>query len=68
MPREHEDYRPILAELKERYNSDFIKVGVIAQREQIDPRTVRKLYGIPKGVPGIDICSLARIKCRLAAK
>lgn len=68
MPREHEDYRPMLAELKERYPSEFAKVGEIAKREHLDPRTVRKIYGIPNGIPGIDICTLARVKCRLATK
>lgn len=68
MPREYEDYRPLLAELKERYPSEFARVQEIAQREHLDPRTVRKLYGIPKGVPGIDIFSLARAKCRLTMR
>ena len=68
MGREHEDYRPLLAELKERYPSEFAKVPEIAKREHLDPRTVRKIYGIPKGVPGVDIFTLARIKCRLTLK
>ena len=68
MPREAEDYRPMLAELKERYPCEFCKVAEIARREQIDPRTVRRIYGIPRGVPGIDIFQLARAKCRLTAK
>ena len=68
MPREHEDYRAMLAELKERYPSEFCKVTEIAEREHLDPRTVRKYYGIPKGMCGLDIVTMARIKCRLTAK
>lgn len=68
MGREFDDeYRCVLAGLRETYGygTDWIKCSQLAKREgNVD--TVKKRYGIPQGVNGIDIYILARRKCHLA--
>ena len=41
-------------------------VKEISEYDGCDPRTVRKRYGIQKGVNGLDIAILAKKKCELA--
>lgn len=66
MAREYEEFRFVLADLKETFPNTWITLGELAAAEGKDPRTIRKRYGIPAGVNGIDRAVLARRKCQLA--
>lgn len=63
---EFDEYRYVLAELKEAFGDRaWIKTAELARYEGCDKRTVKARYGIPKGVEGIDRTILARRKCML---
>ena len=67
MAREYDEYRFVLADLKERFEDrSFIGCSELAKAEGCDVRTVKRRYGIPYGQRGIDRAVLARRKCELA--
>lgn len=67
MSREFDEYRFVIADLKETFGERaWITSAELARHEGCDVRTVNKRYGIPKGVNGIDRNVLARRKCLLA--
>ena len=64
MPREHEDYRPVLEQLLEFFGEKRqLSATDVAGYDGCCPRTAQSRYGIGKG--GIDITLLARKKCRM---
>lgn len=67
MAKEFDEFRWVLASLREQYQTDFIKVSQIAEKECCDPKTVHRRYGIPGKTNGIDIAVLARRKCLMAS-
>lgn len=67
MPREYPEYRDVLAALLEAFpGGAMIRISELARYDGIDPRTVRKIYGLPDGTPFIDVHVLARKKCQIA--
>ena len=66
MAREYDEFRYVLASIKEDFPNTWVDLGELAKAEGKDPRTIRKRYGIPKGQNGIDRAVLARRKCQLA--
>lgn len=67
MAKEYEEYRDVLADLREAFGDKaWIKVSELARYDGSDPSTIHKRYNIPKGVDGIDRAVLARRKCALA--
>lgn len=63
---EYKDYRDVLRDLHEIYGcTSWITIGELARLERADNRTVRKRYGIPSGVNGIDTTILAKRKCAM---
>ena len=64
MPRELEDYRPVMAELLLFFDGKRqLTAKEVATYDGCDPRTAAKRYEI--GKQGIDITVLARKKCRM---
>ena len=60
-------YRDVLASLNEHFGAaQWITLTQLAEYDRADPRTVRKRYGIPRGVHGINKNILARRICELS--
>ena len=67
MAREFSEYRDVLADLIETFGDKaWITNAELARYEQCDVRTIKKRYGIPDGVNGINRNVLARRICQLA--
>lgn len=67
MANEFDEYRWVLRDLNEAFGGRaWITTAELARYEGSDKRTIKKRYGIPNGVNGIDRSVLARRKCRLA--
>lgn len=62
MSREKESYRPILADLLQAKDARMWGQKEIALYLGIDPRTVKRRYGIGRG--GIEVHELARLLAR----
>lgn len=64
MPREHEDYRPVLEQLLLYFNGKrCLTAREVAAHDGCDPRTAARRYGISR--EGISIYVLARKMCRM---
>ena len=64
--REQENFPIVRAGLIEAFgNKAWIKTTELARYDGSDVRTIRKRYGIPKGVDGINRDILARKICTL---
>ena len=67
MAREFEEYRDVLSDLIESFGDKaWITAAELARYDQCCVRTVKKRYGIPNGVDGINRNVLTRRNCRLA--
>ncbi|MBQ0067355.1 MAG: hypothetical protein KBS60_04120 [Phascolarctobacterium sp.] len=67
--REQENFPYVRAGLIEAFgNRAWLKVTEVAEYDGCDTRTVRRRYGIPKGVYGINRDILARKICSLSEK
>lgn len=67
MPREYPEYRDVLSGLLEAFpGGAMIRISELARYDGLNPRTVRKIYGLQDGTQFIDIHVLARKKCQLA--
>ena len=60
---EFPEERILIQRLWEQFHKDYISTGEVAQFDGCSLQTVRRRYGIKKG---INITSLAHLKCKLA--
>lgn len=63
---EPKGYRDVMADLIAAFGQGaWITLAQMAEYDHCDVRTVRKRYGIPKGVKGMNRAILARKICEL---
>ena len=67
MAMEYPEYRDVLEQLNLVFGpKNWISTAEVAEYDGCCVRTIKKRYGIRKGVGGIDKAVLARKKCELA--
>ena len=67
MAKEYAEYRDVLADLIKTFGDKaWITIEDLKQYDNSCTRTLKKRYGIPKGINGINRSVLARRICQLA--
>lgn len=65
MAREYEEYRDVLQELLAFTNGRHnMSCRELAEYDGVNIKTAKKRYGVP--TEGIDVCIVAKRKCRMA--